>query len=332
MQNVRVVLLGWGGVGQSFAAVAKERAAGVRARHRIDISIVGVRRSNSELRLSPGQDPASGPWTRPGTLSTLLADAQATVVVQAIPSDEAGSAAACQQVLDAFDAGADVVTATKSHLVTRWRVLEEAAEASRRAIRVSAAAGAALPMADLSRRALRGFPCSRLRGSLNGTTNFVLNELAGGVTLGDAIARARANGIAETDPSGDLSGRDAAAKLVIAANLLWGRGATVADVAVEGIESATGTLAAAAASRGRALRSVATALHDGLTMWVRLEDVADGDPLHRLPGSQKAVEFDCGSAGSIVLTGGESSRRGAALAMLKDVINLATGDRAIGFG
>ena len=333
MRKVRVVLLGWGGVGQAFAEVVRESALDVRLRHGVDISIVGVRRSDSELHLSPGQDPAHGPWGPAVALSTFLIDSRATVVVQAIQSDEARSGVACEQVLDAFDAGADVVTATKSHLVRRWASLEEAAVARRRAIRVSAAAGAALPMADLSRRALRGFPCGRVRGSLNGTMNFVLNEMSHGATLGEATGRAQADGIAEPDPTADLSGYDAAAKLVIVSNLLWGRAAMVDEVEVEGIQAGTRASAAAAAARGRALRSVASAVHGHeTTMSVRLEEVSIGDPLHRLPGSQKVVEFDCGSAGSIVVTGGASSRRGAALAMLKDVVNLATGDRAVGFG
>ena len=149
------------------------------------------------VALSPGDDLARGPWMPAAGLRSLLIETRATILVQAIPSDAARSAIACEQVLDAFAEGADVVTATKSHLVTRWKEIEEAGLTSRRAIRVSAAAGAALPMVDVSRRALRGYPCVGVRGSFNGTSNFVLNEMSNGATLGEALGRAQAEGIAE---------------------------------------------------------------------------------------------------------------------------------------
>jgi homoserine dehydrogenase len=254
-------------------------------------------------------------------------------VVQAIPSATSLAGEAYSQVIESFRAGADVVTATKSHLVTRWSDLERAGVERGCAIRVSAAAGAALPAVDLARRGFRGHECQRVRGSLNGTSNFVLNALGEGALLSSAIAAAQRSGIAERDPSGDLGGHDAAAKIVIINNLLWGRGASVDDVHVQGITDETASAARDAARDGMVLRSVATA-SPGVTpsMRVGLEAVGPEDSLYRLPGAEKAVEFDWGAGGSVVVSGGRSSPRGAALSLLKDALNLATGDRSPGFG
>lgn len=223
------------------------------------------------------------------------------------------------------------MTATKSLLTTHWGRLEATASAASRAIRVSAAAGAGLPAVDLARRGLRGFGCVQIRGSLNGTSNAVLTQLGDGTTLADAIRAAVTSGIAEPDPSGDLSGADAAAKAIILANLVWGSTLTSESATIEPITKSTEARAQDAARRGEALRSVATASTHADGVRVSLESVGPDDPLYRLRGPEKAVEFDCGPLGTIVIAGGRSSPRAAGLALLKDVINLSTGDASPGF-
>jgi homoserine dehydrogenase len=227
--------------------------------------------------------------------------------------------------------GAHLVTATKSHLVHHWAELEDAGRSSARAIRVSAACGAALPAADLARRGVRSFGCQRIRGSLNGTSNFVLNEMARGSSLAAAIARAQSAGIAEPDPGGDLDGSDAASKLVILANLLWHRADSFEAVVRDQMDALAEDLVRRTASEGRAVRSIATATSGSSEMTVRYEAVDGDDSFFILPGAEKAVEFD-GPAGRIVVTGGRSSPRGAALALLKDVTNILTGDDVPAFG
>jgi homoserine dehydrogenase len=254
-------------------------------------------------------------------------------IVQVVPSGIANAAEARDQIVRAMAAGADVVTATKSPLVAHWSELERAAAESGKCIRISAAAGAALPAVDLCRRALRALPCHSIRASLNGTTNFVLNQLQSGISQQAAVDLAVQKGICEPNPVDDLSGRDAAMKIVILANLLWGQAHTLSDVSFEGIQDGIESRLAAAAAHGRVLRSVAVArLAPSLSLEVGLQELTPQDPLARLEGAEKGVEFDCAECGSITVTGGRSSPVGAAFALLKDVVNLATGDRATAFG
>jgi homoserine dehydrogenase len=254
-------------------------------------------------------------------------------VVQAVPSANASSVEARDQIVRAMGAGADVVTATKSPLVAYWSELERAAAGSGKCIRISAAAGAALPAVDLCRRALRALPCRSVRASLNGTTNFVLNQLQSGASWRAAVDLAVERGICEPNPVDDLSGRDAAMKIVILANLLWGRAQTLSDVSIEGIPDDVESRLKLAAANGRVLRSVAVARPEpSQTLEVGLQELSPQDPLARLEGAEKGIEFDCAECGTITVTGGRSSPLGAAFALLKDVVNLSTGDRAIGFG
>jgi homoserine dehydrogenase len=158
-----------------------------------------------------------------------------------------------------------------------------------------------------------------------------LERLAAGDALADAIALARSRGIAEADPTGDLDGSDAASKLVLLANLLWDLQASVDGVQREGIVDSSGLRAVRAVRDGRRLRSVAVADGETGRLEVRLEALKPGDPLYSLRGSEKAVAYDCGEVGEIVVSGGRSSLRGASQAMLKDVLSLVLDRGPAGF-
>ena len=328
MRPVQIALLGYGPVARDFIVLLGERDKDLRRRYGVALAVTGIRAESQEVILRPGVTgpeavPARDAWAPAGDLGAFLAASAASIAVQAIPSGDRLVDTATAQVLTAFDAGMDVVTATKTHLVRRWDVLAEAAIRTGRRVRISGATGAALPAADLARVSLRGFPCRAIRGSLNGTSSFVLEQLGAGGSLADAVRVAQSRGIAEADPSSDLDGRDAASKLVLLANLLWGLGASIDAVNREPIDESAAARAAEAARDGRRLRAVARADAETGRLEVGLEALEPGDPLFPLNGPEKAVAYDCGAVGQIVVSGGRSSPRGAAHAMLKDLLGLA---------
>jgi homoserine dehydrogenase len=240
-----------------------------------------------------------------------------------MPSSSELSGHAADEAVVALRRGVHVVTATKCHLLSHWRALEAAALEGGSLIRISGATGAALPAGDLARTGLRGMGCASIRGCPNGTVTYVLDRLSARDSLQDAVEEAQRRGIAEADPSSDLSGEDAATKVRLLAALLWGW--DPADVRVETapVEEGTAELAVRAALAGRRLRAVASAHADRpLLVRVRLEETEPGDPLHGLAGPEKAVVFECPGAGDVVVAGGRSSPLGAALAMLKDTIDV----------
>jgi len=144
-------------------------------------------------------------------------------------------------------------------------------------------------------------------------------------------ATAQKLGIAEPDPRGDLSGSDAASKIVLLANILWGLGATIEDVRCEPIEEATAARARQALEGGRRIRAVARAEAMSGALSVQIEEILPDDPLYHLHGPEKAVQYDCGEVGQIVVSGGKSSPLGAAHAMLKDTLDVVLSREAEGF-
>jgi homoserine dehydrogenase len=328
-KTVRIGLLGYGGVGRAFWNTVRANRDDLSRRYGLDLEVGLVRRSTTQAVPDAG-DTEPERWVTAEAVEDAVRRLRLDIIVQAVPGNIAESR---DQIIRAMAAGADVVTATKSPLVAYWGELEREATATGRCIRVSSAAGAALPAVDLCRRGLRALPCRSVRASLNGTTNFVLNQLRGGISLRAAIDVAVEKGISEPNPVDDLSGRDNAMKIVILANLIWGRAHSLKDVSIQGVGEDIESRIEAATRAGRVLRSVAQAGSDPSPfVRVSLQELDPDDPLARLAGAEKGVEFDCGSCGSITVMGGHSSPQGAAFAMLKDVVNLSTGDRAPGFG
>lgn len=315
---VSLALSGFGPVGSRFLELTRAK------QYQGLLSVAAIRGHTSEIHLPPSSDVPDrrlwGPLLPPGE---SLRKSRATILVQAIPSSPEAHQRAVEEAVTALNNGIDVVAATKSHLITRWGELQAAATSGGSRIRISGATGAALPTADLARVALTGLDCEAIRACPNGTSTFVLDQIAQGNTLEEAIIEAQRRGIAESDTQSDLSGSDSATKVRLIAGLLWGWDVTRIDVETEAIDRRTAAQVEAAARQGGRLRAVATASTDRpMLVTVKLEQVKPGDPLFHMSGPEKAMVFRCPSAGDITIQGGRSSPSGAALAMLKDVLNL----------
>ncbi|OMI91555.1 homoserine dehydrogenase [Streptomyces sp. M1013] len=319
-----VVLAGYGPVGQAFADRLARDGEALARRHGVRPRVAAVRASAAQCR--PGEDgslPPRAQWGPVRPLEETLERTGARVFVQAVPSSPGLRERAAQEAVTALRRGVHVVTATKSHLLTHWRELDAAARAGGSMIRISGATGAALPAGDLSRTSLRGLDCRTIRACPNGTVTFVLDRLAEGDTLADAIRASRLRGIAEADPSADLSGEDAATKVRLLAALAWGWDPAEVRVRAQPVDASTAGRALDAVSRSRRLRAVAGAsLAEPGIVRVRLEETEPGDPLHALNGPEKAVVFGCPDAGDVTVSGGRSSPVGAALALVKDTVEV----------
>ncbi|MFI9318611.1 homoserine dehydrogenase [Kitasatospora aureofaciens] len=328
-----VVLSGYGPVGRAYAERLLTRGEGLARDHGVRPRLAAVRVGTAQvLLLDGGPVPPRAEWAPPAELEETLDRTGARVLVQALPSSPQARQQAAEEAVLALGRGVHVVTATKSHLLSHWSELGEAARSGGSLIRISGATGAALPAADLARTGVRGLGCRFLRACPNGTATFVLDRLAAGDSLDRAVGEARRRGIAEADPTADLSGGDAATKVRLLAALLWGWEPSAVRVGTEAVDARTGPAAVAAAARGNRLRAVASASADRpFVVEVRLEETVPGDPLHALTGPEKAVVYGCPDAGDITVSGGRSSPLGAALAMLRDTLDV-TAPRGYGFG
>src|SRR5262245_5534210 len=225
---VRVALLGCGVVGSEVARLLHEQASDLVARvgAPLELAGVGVRRIDRVRNVD-----------LPRELFTTDAHALVTrgdidVVIEVI----GGIEPARSLILAALESGASVVTANKALLAEDGSTLFETATKVGRDVYFEAAVAGAIPIIRPLRESLAGDKVRRVLGIVNGTTNFILDQMdTSGANFDDALEQAQALGYAEADPTADVDGFDAAAKAAILASLAFHTRVTAADVHREGI-------------------------------------------------------------------------------------------------
>jgi homoserine dehydrogenase len=268
----------------------------------------------------------------PGVLTTDFAairdDPEITVVAEVMGGvDAAGS-----HVLDLLAAGKPVVTANKQLVAQRGAELFAAASAAGVQLRFEASVCAAIPVIKVLREALVVTNVHRVLGIVNGTTNFILTELEGGASYADALSEAQRRGFAEADPTDDVSGADAAAKMAILATVAFGSRVTLADVDFSGIEDITPDHVVAARELDMVVRLVgaATLVDGGLDVRVGPAFVDRLHPLAAVIGAFNAVMLQGDAIREITLEGPGAGGIETASAVVADMVSII-GTTATGF-
>jgi homoserine dehydrogenase len=298
-----VGLLGHGTVGSAFAELLAERAG--------------------EIERFNGLRPVlSGVLTRSrGSFEEILSDADLIVEVMG------GIEPARDYLLRAMRAGKHVVTANKQLLSQHGEELYETAREHGVRLRFEAAVAGTVPVVRVLEESLSATPIERIHGIVNGTTNFILTEMTEGSSYAEALAEAQSSGYAEADPSDDVSGRDAAAKMAILARLAFGTPVHLDDVRYEGIEHLHRNDLQYARELGLALKLIGTAerRHGGLSVRVYPTFLYSGHPLAAISGSFNAVTVESETITEITLSGPGAGGRQTASAVLGDVVSVMTG-------
>jgi homoserine dehydrogenase len=273
-----------------------------------------------------------------GMPANLLTDAPAHLVaneVDLIVELMGGEDPAGTLIEAALSAGVPVVTANKYLIARRGAELEAAARRTNTPFRFEAAVMGGTPILRLLAEDLAGSRVLSLRGIVNGTTNYILTEMATrGTDYAEALANAQEAGYAEADPTSDVEGGDAADKLVILARLAFGvwldRSGIATQVAdgMPGITGVTGADLAQAAKRGYAIRLLATARReeDGSVAAGVLPTAVDVlAPIAGINGVRNRVDVETDRLGSISLEGPGAGGRATAGAVLADLGALIAG-------
>jgi homoserine dehydrogenase len=227
----------------------------------------------------------------------------------------------------ALTRGVSVVTANKALMAVAGTELAQLAHANGADLFYEAAVGGAVPILRALRTSLAGERIERVMGIVNGTTNFILSKMTSeGSDYADALAEAQALGFAEADPSADVEGHDAAAKVQILSSLAFGTALDGAQISCEGI---TGVRALDVEFAGRAgyvikLLGVAERVGDnGLSQRVHPTLVPADHPLASVHGAMNAVFVEGAQSGPLMWLGQGAGGRPTATAVLGDVLDVA---------
>src|SRR4051812_18549260 len=221
-------------------------------------------------------------------------------------------------------AGKHVVTANKQLLSQHGEELWALAREQDVQLRFEAAVAGVVPVIRVLQESLAAAHVERVTGIVNGTTNFILTQMAAtGASYGQALAEAQELGYAEADPSDDVNGRDAAAKMAILARLAFDTPVSIDDVRFEGIEQLTTEDMAYARELGLSLKLIGTAerVDGGLSVRVHPAFLYAGHPLASVEGPYNAVTIEAPSITEITMSGPGAGGPQTATAVLGDVIS-----------
>jgi homoserine dehydrogenase len=180
---------------------------------------------------------------------------------------------------------------------------------------------AGTPSIRLAMQALAGCTIGEARGILNGTTNYILTQMEGGMSYADALKQAQQLGYAEADPAGDVEGWDAAGKAIILARALFNSPITFKDMEVKGITGITAEDVKAAAAAGEKWKLVARVTAEGGS--VQPMRVKLSNPLAAVSGATNAITYSTDLLGDITLVGAGAGRLQTGFGLLSDLLDIA---------
>jgi len=240
-----------------------------------------------------------------------------------------GEDAALPAIRGALANGNSVVTGNKEVMAKHGAGLLAMAGAKGTSLKFEAAVGGAIPVISALERGVTGARVQALRAIINGTTNYILTQMAlEGMPFEDALSDAQARGYAEADPSNDVNGTDAVYKLAVLATLAYGSPVSPESIYCEGIGHLAPRDFRYAHDLGYAIKllAVAKSMTDGeLDVRVHPAFIASDTQLAKVDGVYNAVQFDSDSAGELLLYGRGAGSGPTTTAVLSDLIEAARG-------
>ncbi len=339
MKNIPLVVTGFGRVGRAFVSLLREKSEDLERRYGLGFVVLAVARaegcfySGSPLEVRQvsraGDTWTSGnpSWHEGLKVGDIFAgQGPGGCLVECTVSDLETGEPGLSYITGAFQAGWHAVAASKGALVVGLPALRSLAAENGVLLKFSGATAAALPTLDVGLFSLAGARIEGIQGILNGTSNYILTRMGEGLGYDEALRQAQDQGIAEPDPKNDVGGWDSACKILLITNACLDAEYVLKDVKIAGITGLPADFVRSARREGRSVKLLATAAPGRQggrwSLDVRPSLIDASHPLVHVNGTEKGITFLTDSMGSVTLTGGRSNPRGAAAALLKDIINI----------
>ena len=334
MKECKIIIMGFGSVGQGIAQAIALKKAMIKDKYGVELKVVAaadsstsainpdgleemllIHSKNSEGNLSAY--PEFG--TNVSGLDVLDA-VEYDLLMEATPTNISTAEPALSLTLKAFDQGKDVVTSNKGHLAIKFSEVTSAARENNVEFKYEASVGGAMPIINFTRETLSSCKIKSIVGILNGTTNYILSRMTSeGSSYDITLKESQELGIAETDPTQDVEGIDAACKTVILANSLLNIDAVYDDVEVIGISGITPQAIELAKKEGYLIKLIAEISPNTLKVSPRL--VKQGSS-YDVGGTLNMATIKTDLAGEITVMGLGAGSLETASAMLTDLCSI----------
>ncbi len=318
MRTVNVGLIGLGTVGSGVIEIFRRHGEQFRTRAGVDVRLIRFADRDSERFVSLGLpvDACTTDWR------AVVDDPDIDIVIELV----GGTCVAHDVVIAALDAGKSVVTANKALMATSGREVMDHADRQGVDIAFEASVGGGIPIIGPLKHSLTANEIQTVMGIVNGTTNYMLTRMAeDGLDYETALAEAQAKGYAEADPTADVDGLDAAAKIAILASIAFNSRVTLDQVPVEGIRSLKPVDVEYAAEMGYVVKLLAIArrIEEGIDIRVHPTLIRSSHPLAGVNGVYNAIYVIGDAVGETMFFGEGAGSLPAASAVAGDVIEVA---------
>jgi len=328
--EVKICLIGMGNVGTSFLHLLKEKQNSIKAYFNFHCKLVAIFEHDGALINQDGidlenllldntflrQDPK---WVNNVKFQDLISTLDIEILIETTPTNPNTGEPALTHIMLALSNKVNVISSNKAPFYLQYTKIKNLAKEMDCSVKFEATVASCVPALSIKKN-LIGNTIFRIRAILNGTNNYILSRMtAEGISFAVALKEAQELGYAETDPTLDINGYDAAGKLVILSNELLGWSKAIQDVKIEGIGKITPHALELAKIDGYVIKHLAIAEEDNLTVEPRL--IKRDSPLN-IQGTLNIIELQTKYAGSIILMGKGAGGFEAASAILNDLISI----------
>ena len=317
MRQINIGLIGIGTVGGGVAQIIEKHHDAILRHQGVDLRLITCSSLDRQQAIDLGIEDIFV-----DDASDVINNPDVDIVIELI----GGTGVAKKFVLEALNAKKHVVTANKALLAACWTEIMEAADANGVSIMFGTSVGGGIPIIGPLNHSLTGNEISSVLGIVNGTTNYMLTRmLEGGIDYSTALREAQQNGFAEANPSADVDGFDAAAKIAILASIAFNSVVTINDVPTEGITKITPADMKFATEMGYKIKLLAIANRKPAGVEVRVHPamVPTSHPLASVDGVFNAIYVVGDFVGETMFYGEGAGRGAAASAIVGDVIETA---------
>jgi homoserine dehydrogenase len=338
MPHYHLAFLGFGNVGRALARLLIQKQSELLTRYDITFSVSGIATGKhgstinpdgmnleTALRLVESGENLEQLCVVPTPVDNFdfIRRCESDVLFENTPVDHASGQPAIQHIRLALETGMHVATANKGPIVHAYQELTELAYAHGRRFLFESTVMDGAPIFSLFRTALPGAQLNAFRGVLNSTTNLILTRMESGESFDDAVKYAQSIGIAETDPSGDVDGWDAAIKVAALVTVLMGFPLKPQQVDRQGIRGLTPAQITAAKAEGKRWKLVCSARREGDVVHARVapELVSASSTLYNMEGTTSIIEFETDVLGLLSLRESDPGPETTAYGLMADFIN-----------
>ncbi|RPH75208.1 homoserine dehydrogenase [bacterium] len=334
----RFALIGFGNVGQAFARLLLRKQSELSARYNIEFQVNGIytahhggaihqngldlsralalaEKHENLVALSMQPAPADG--------IQFISACEADVLFENSPVNHASGQPAVEHIRTALQRGMHAVTANKGPLAHAYQELSSLAAAQGKRFLFESTVMDGAPIFSLFREPLPALELHGFTGILNSCTNYILGLLESGQTFEQAVRSAQSIGIAETDPSADIDGWDAAIKVAILATVLMGASLTPQDIDRQGIREISAEKITAARETGKRWKLVCSAAREGgrISGRVTPQMVSPDSPFFSINGTSSYVQFETDVLPGLGIVESNPGPETTAYGLLADLIN-----------